>query len=309
MKLKYLMPIFATVSTIAHADLPLTVEDLTTDKNRFKLDTSLSYYNQSQTSLAPQTYGMADLGNGRVIILPAPAAENNSNTDMLIVGAGLRYGISDSWEVGVRGNFVHTAERYTIDQKPNQSNNRFLQDIYLGMQYSFKDNKKFPDSLLFAEISAYDNTQGLRSKSGSSVLVGGTVYTINDPIVLSLTGSYQYNGNRKTLHNTAVDLGDVLAINGVVGFAVNPDITLTGGVGIQYKKADNFEDMGQISHNQTQTSLNLGMAYALSARSNLTANVRTNISGGNNSTLSLGITTKLGALPPPLSEKYRQSNK
>lgn len=177
------------------------------------------------------------------------------------------------------------------------------------MQYSFKDNKKFPDSLLFTEISAYDNTQGLRSKSGSSVLVGGTVYTINDPIVLSLTGSYQYNGNRKTLHNTAVDLGDVLAINGVVGFAVNPDITLTGGVGIQYKKADSFEDMGQISHNQTQTLLNLGMAYALSARSNLTANVRTNISGGNNSTLSLGITTKLGALPPPLSEKYRQSNK
>lgn len=252
---------------------------------------------------------MADLGSGRVIILPAPAAENNSNTDMLIMGTGLRYGISDSWEVGVRGNFVHTAKRYTIDQKPNQSNNRFLQDIYLGMQYSFKDNKKFPDSLLFTEISAYDNTQGLRSKSGSSVLVGGTVYTINDPIVLSLTGSYQYNGNRKTLHNTAVDLGDVLAINGVVGFAVNPDITLTGGVGIQYKKADNFEDMGQISHNQTQTSLNLGMAYALSARSNLTANVRINISGGNNSTLSLGITTKLGALPPPLSEKYRQSNK
>lgn len=168
--------------------------------------------------------------------------------------------------MGVRGNFVHTAERYTIDQKPNQSNHHFLQDIYFGTQYSFKDTQKLPDSLIFAEVSAYDNTQGLQSKSGSSVLVGGTVYTINDPIVLSLTGSYQYNGNRKTLHNTAVDLGDVMAINGLIGFAVNSDITLSGGVGIQYKKADDFESMGQISHNQTQTSLNLGMAYALSPR-------------------------------------------
>lgn len=109
--MKKLFAVLIAVSSYAHADLPLTVEDLTTDKNRFKLDTSLSYYNQSQTSLAPQTYGMADLGNGRVIILPAPAAENNSNTDMLIMGTGLRYGISDSWEVGVRGNFVHTAKR------------------------------------------------------------------------------------------------------------------------------------------------------------------------------------------------------
>lgn len=308
MNLKYLYLTLITIPIIAHADLPLTVEDLITDKNRFKLDTSLSYYNQNKTNLAPQEYSIADLGNGRVIILPAPAAENNSNTDMLIASTGLRYGVSDTWEVGVRGNFTHTTERYTIDQQPNQTQNKALQDIYLTTQYSFKDNKKLPDSLLFAEISAYDNTQGLQFKSGASVLLGGTAYTINDPIVFSLTGSYQYNGNRKTLHNTAVNIGDIMAINGLMGFAVNPDITLTGGVGVQYKKSDNIQNIGRIAHNQTQTTLNLGVAYALSARSNLTANIRTPISGNNHSTLSLGVTTKLGALPPPLSEKYRQLN-
>lgn len=88
--MKKLLATLVVMSSYAYADLPLTVEDLTTDKNRFKLDTSLSYYNQNQTSLAPQTYGVADLGNGRVIILPAPATENNSNTDMLIIGTGLR---------------------------------------------------------------------------------------------------------------------------------------------------------------------------------------------------------------------------
>lgn len=88
--MKKLLATLVVMSSYAHADLPLTVEDSTTDKNRFKLDTSLSYYNQNQTSLAPQTYGVADLGNGRVIILPAPATENNSNTDMLIIGTGLR---------------------------------------------------------------------------------------------------------------------------------------------------------------------------------------------------------------------------
>lgn len=43
---------------------------------------------------------------------------------------------------------------------------------------------------------------------------------------------------------------------------------------------------------------NLGMAYALTKRSNLTANLRTDVSGDSGSTLSLGMTTKLGKLPP-----------
>lgn len=95
-------------------------------------------------------------------------------------------------------------------------------------------------------------------------------------------------------------------LNGSVGFAVNPDITLTGGVSIRHKWADKTS-IGKVENNHTQTALNLGLAYALSARSNLTANVRTPISVAGGSTLSVGLTTKLGKLPPPLSQKYRQS--
>ncbi len=43
---KFLM-ILGCIATTAHADLPLTVEELTTDKNRFKLDTSVSYFLKS----------------------------------------------------------------------------------------------------------------------------------------------------------------------------------------------------------------------------------------------------------------------
>lgn len=139
------------------------------------------------------------------------------------------------------------------------------------------------------------------------MLVGGTVYTVNDPVVLSLTGSYQYNSKRDVLNqNQAVDIGDVFSVNGTVGFAVNPDITLNAGVGWQYRQADKANG-SSLGINQTQTNLNLGMAYALSARNNLTANIRTNLSGDEGSVFSLGLTTKLGELPPPPSERYRKA--
>lgn len=135
--------------------------------------------------------------------------------------------------------------------------------------------------------------------------MGFTTYTINDPIVLSLTGTYQHQTRRKLDGGGYVDLGDNAMLNGSVAFAVNPDITLTGGVGVRHKWADK-NGLGKLENHSTQTTLNLGLAYALSARSNLTANVRTPISGDGGSTLSVGLTTKLGTLPPPLSQKYRQ---
>lgn len=145
------------------------------------------------------------------------------------------------------------------------------------------------------------------SKSFSSALIGGTVYTVNDPIVLSLTGNYQYNAKRDILtQNKTVDIGDVLSVNGSVGFAVNPDITLNTGVGWQLRQADKINGTN-LGVKQTQTNLNLGLAYALSQRGNITANVRANISGDGGSTFSVGLTTKLGELPLPLSERYRKA--
>jgi hypothetical protein len=81
----------------AHADLPLTVDDLLADKNRFKLDTDVSYYNHHKSSVATQGFEMVDLGQGRTLYMPS-IGESNTNTDSLIAGLGLRYGVSDKLE-------------------------------------------------------------------------------------------------------------------------------------------------------------------------------------------------------------------
>lgn len=254
-----------------------------------------------------QGYSVVDLGNGRTITLPNPSTEGVSNTDSLIGTLGLNYGVTDKWEIGVKANALYRQTRQNISDRNHQNSNAYLQDISVSTQYQTTENhKKFPDSLVFSELSLYDKTDGLNSKSFSSALIGGTVYTINDPIVLSLTGSYQYNTKRNILtQNKTVDIGDVLSVNGSVGFAVNPDITLNTGISWQLRQADkvNGEKLGI---RQTQTNLNLGLAYALSQRSNITANIRTNISGEGGSTFSVGLTIKLGKLPPPLSEKYKK---
>lgn len=294
----------------AFADLPLTVEDLIADKNRFKLETSLNYVNQNSSNLTSQGSNLVDLGNGRFVSIPNSITQGKTNTDTLIGTIGLRYGVSDSLEIGIKTNGIYNQQRTDVSGKTDNQSDARLKDLVLTTQYQLtKDNKKIPDSLLFAEVSAYDKTQGFKPKNISSALVGGTVYTVNDPIVLSLTGSYLYNSKRDYENlqdfNKTVDVGDVVALDGQIGFAVNPDITLTTGVGWQLQQEDKLNSV-KVGANHTQTNLSLGLAYALTERSNLTANIRTNISGDGGSMLSVSLSTKLGKLPPPLSEKYRQ---
>lgn len=293
---------------LAHADLPLTVDDLLADKNRFRLDTDVSYYNHHKSSSTTQGFDVVDLGNGRTAYLPS-IGESDTNTDSVIMGIGLRYGMNDKLEIGIKGNGIYRNIRHQNGTEFATTDNTHLQNISISTQYQFtKNHTKLPDMIGFGELSLYDNTQGLKNKSGGSALVGLSVYTVNDPIVLSLTGTYQHQTKRELQNGGRIHLGDTAMLNGTVGFAVNPDITLTGGVSVRHKWADK-NDFGNIENNQTQTSLNLGLAYALSARSNLTANVRTPISGASGSTVSVGLTTKIGELPPPLSQKYRQAQK
>lgn len=302
-KLFWLLLLFTTT---AHADLPLTVDDILADKNRFKLDTDISYYNHHKASASTQGFETVDLGNGRFMVMPI-VGESNTNTDSLIMGMGLRYGVSDKLELGIKGAGLYRNQRSQNGDTLTSAKGTHLQDISVSSQYQLTHNhKSLPDGLLFGELSLYDNTAGLKSKSGASALIGGTVYTVNDPIVLSLTGTYQYQGNRRLVGGGRVDLGDTAMLNGSVGFAVNPDITLTAGVGVRHKWADK-NSFGKLENNRTQTTLNLGLAYAASARTNLTASVRTPISEYGGSTLSVGISTKLGPLPPPLSQKYRKA--
>lgn len=296
-------------SSFSYAELPLTVDDLMTDKNRFKLEMGLNYFNQTQKNIINSDFNIVDLGNGRSITIPNVSNEI-TNTDSYIFGMGLRYGVNDKLEAGVKTNLLSNHQRYQNLGQSFEKSYQQVQDVILTSQYQLFDNhKKMPNSLIFTEISLYDDTFGLEKKNFSSILLGNTIYTVNDPILLSLTTTYQYQSNRKIdSTNTMIDIGDILSINGLVGFAVNPDITLTTGVGWQIKQADKIND-ADIETKRTQTNLNLGLAYALSERTNLTTNIRTNISGEGGSTLSVGFSTKLGKLAEPISEKYKKLKK
>lgn len=172
MRLKLLLLTLTILPLITHADLPLTVADILADKNRFKLDTELSYFNQQKTSAVAQGFNSVDLGGGRTIYLPN-IGESNTNIDSLIASLGLRYGVSDRLEMGIKANGIYRNDRHQNGADLSKSSDTSLNDVSLATQYQIiKNHKTLPDGLMFGELSLYDNTQGLKSRSGASALIG-----------------------------------------------------------------------------------------------------------------------------------------
>ncbi len=279
-----------------YADLPLTVEDLTADKNRFKLETNLNYFNKSDTG-----YYQDNTNN---------IVKTDNNLDNIFASIGLKYGVTDRLELGTRISGYKNNQRTTNSLGQSITNtDSGLSGINLKSQYQLTNqHDTLPDSLIFADISAYNKNSWLEPAYASSVTVGGNIYKINDPIALSLNGSYQYNGERKTkTTNSAIDIGDVTSLSASMSFAVNPDISLLSGVGWQSRQANRAVATDtKIGHHKTKTNLNFGVAYAVSERNTLVANINKDISGNTGSVLGLKLTTKLGKLKPPLSDQYRE---
>lgn len=106
MKKQPLFLIAALLPTAAFADMPLSIEDVLTDKGKFKLDAAVSYINteRSRSGLGAPVY--IQTGEASFIPVPTELHETGSNSDMLVGTLGLRYGLTGNTDLYGSGSYL-----------------------------------------------------------------------------------------------------------------------------------------------------------------------------------------------------------
>ena len=259
------------------AELPLTVEDLVTDKGRFKLDLSFAYANVDQTGVSTGEPISVQTGPTSFVQVPTAVGERSSNRDTLVGTLGLRYGITGKTEVLLRTSYLHNSERVrdAAGRSSNQQNH--LADTWVGVNHQFREEDDYPAFLGFAEVAL---SQRLRSSSKSfrSAMLGFTTYKALDPVVFSLTGAYRFSRSYRDGADTARG-GNLLVLTPSVGFAVNDRVTLTTGMQWTRQTAERFNGAA-MGINRTATDLQLGFGYGFATGNTLNVTLKTNASGG-----------------------------
>lgn len=283
-KVHFSAVLLALWSASAHADLPLTVEDLITDKGKVKLDVSLTYANSDRQGISTAEPITVQTSSTSFVTLPTIIGESRGNSDSLVGTLGLRYGLTGKAEVFARTSYLASNSR-TIDVLGTRSSreSRFA-DAWAGINYQFKKDDNTPALLGFAEIALREKHEH-SSSSFKSALVGLTTYKAIDPVVFSLTTAYRFNQSRK---DGAQDYkpGNLLLLNPSVAFAVNDRVTLTTGMQWTSRQADKWDGKAQ-GFRRTSSDLLLAVGYGISNGSTLNLSFKSNVSGSNGTDLRL----------------------
>jgi hypothetical protein len=267
-----------------HADLPLTVEDLITDKGKFKLDLSLSYGNSTQRGLATGEFTEIQTGPTSFVKVPTAVGERSSNNDSLLSTLGLRYGLTGKAELYSRFGYLLSQNRSSDTVGFSNHNDAFWTDAWLGINYQFKEDDDTPALLAFTEVAVLERHRG-HSDYFRAATLGVTTYKAIDPIVFSLTAAYQHAWPR--LHKKeSYQPGSLFFLNPSVAFAVNDRITLTTGLQWHQRQADQLDHQAQ-DIQRTSTHLVLGTGYGIAAGNTLNLTLKANISGRNGADLRL----------------------
>lgn len=275
----------------ARADLPLTVEDLLTAKGRYRIEADLVFANSNrrQTTSALQTI---QAGGGQFIQLPVSLGDTRHNADVFATTLGFRYGLSLETELYTRLTGTSSTVRSDNASGASTESAHAVNDWTVGINHRFSDDNDTPALLAFIQAALAENTrkEGADYVHGKTWQIGFTTYRTIDPLVLSLTGGYRRAGNRET-EGVHLDPGDLLWLNPSVGFAVNTEVTLTGGLQLRWKGKDR-SDGNAVGTDTSQTRLELGLGYAASKRLTLRLNTRMDISGDEGAEVGLNLIYK-----------------
>ncbi|WP_258398671.1 hypothetical protein [Herbaspirillum rubrisubalbicans] len=273
-----------TYSHSASADLPLTIDDLVTEKGKVKIDVSVAYANSDRQGVSTGEPITVQTGENSFVTLPTLIGESRGNSDSLVSTVGLRYGLTNKAEIFFRTSYLYSSTRKRDLSRTTSDNESQFSDTWAGVNYQLKEDNGTPALLGFAEISLRER-HTRSSSSFHSFLLGFTAHTALDPIVFSLTTAYRFNQSRNDGEQDYKP-GNFLLIHPGIAFAVNDHVTLTGGMQWVNRQADKWDGKAQ-GFRRTNSALLLGVGYGISKASTINITLKSNVSGSNEADLRL----------------------
>ena len=278
----FVLPLFLLAAN-SYADLPLSLEGIAPKQNRLKIGASLTYYNSSSDihSQGASTYLLTP--QNTTIEIPGRLRSGHENSDVLYTHLNLQYGLTANTEIYTGVGALWRQNRYSDENGHSSRNHHELSDVILGVNQIVLSDGANPMLTATLETSVLEKIRG-KNVHARSWFAGITAYKAIDPVVFSLTTGYRFNFNNSTERRP----GNYWLIRPGVSFAANDHTTFnarlqwTGRQGdrIRGKKTNAFE---------SSTHATLGVGYAFSNQTSLSADVQWNLSGdsGANATLAL----------------------
>lgn len=267
-----LITFFILLGSMAFAQKPVRIDEILTETNHLKLDTTFSYSNiQSSSNLsASQTF---QTQNGDFVTIPTYLGTSKSNRDYLNLDLTLRYGLTKDIEIFASVNGYSSDTKNTLSGVFHNQSDKGFNALGLGLTYQVKTEDETPSLLLGLSTQVIEKTK-IEGKTYSNNfknyrLFATSFYSV-DPVVFLVSASYSLN-KTKNLSVLKRDDANIFTLSPQVYFAVNPYTSLNWGVKYNHfgkTKIDNT----LVGNSGSTLSFLTGVSYEFSAKTFISIN-------------------------------------
>lgn len=258
------------VFQIARADLPLTVENLISDKGKVTIEAGLTYGNNKISNAKTVGYIPVQISDTSFVNVPTVIRNEQVQNEYIIANIGAKYGVIQNLDVSLRTNFLYSSNRFLdVDATEKSKTDSDIADISVGANYQFLQDAKYPALVGFIETTVFEKGEN-KNSNFSNWTVGFTSYRSYDPMVLSLTAGYKYSLEREFDHINDYKPADLLFINPQFAFSANDRISLIAGLNFKYLSDQKFNNqIVSKKRNNLDYSFGFGLGYGVNDQSNL----------------------------------------
>lgn len=255
-----LVPMPSHADERRESDSPFKIEDFAPQKGRYTLNAGVGYSVVDSKNISVSTIAIP-IAHGYLLLLPDVTLDNRRQ-DRVFSRLGMRYSLRDglNLNVGLKADASRSLIRENNTTRTEHDSG--WRSLSTGIDYRLTSPFDHPFVLAFGEVAlAENNSSG--TLHGKSAAFGLSSHWAFDPAILSLTGTYSYIGKRKTEGNSH-DPGDVLGLAASFGMAINPEVTIRTGLGLNFQgktKTDGMESAWK-----STTTFSLGYTQRLSSR-------------------------------------------
>ena len=251
----------AAHSATSFAQAPLNIDALMAARSELTLQVGYSFLAASDDVLVP----LSLTPQGSAERLPPVQAIVEQDIESGQWVSALRYGASSDLEL--RSTIRQRESRTRSPYQP--ASTRRSTALAMGGSWQVSRDQRTPALLLSidVDIAARSPLQDSEVGYGKAIRFNALSYRSLDPVVLSVQVGMEYFSSWRR-DKIEFQPGNSVSAKTQVSFAVNPEVTLIGGLGVQLSEPSKVSG-NEVYESATRISLTMAAGVALSRRSSL----------------------------------------
>jgi len=263
----------------ALAQGPLNIDALTPADSELTLQMGYSFLAASDHKLIPLT----PTHSGEVANLPVVQAILEREIESAQWTSALRYGLNTSLEL--RGTLRERESRIRAPYQPSSTYRSTA--LALGGTWLVSRDSRTPALLVSLDMDVASRSPLKDSKVGygKAFRLNTLIYRSLDPVVLSVQAGIELFSSWRS-NQVEYDRGSNASVKSQISFAVNPEVTLIGGLTVQRSQPSELSK-SEVFDSATRISLTMAGGLALSRRSSLFLGTDVAATGSNTASINL----------------------